>query len=91
MLSEEQGPLRRRHLLSCDSHDLCPGNRGKGVACCPPGTVAVPGGTGKCCQKGDLDCCEPKAVEGDAGDELSQLTPKLKRGQLCVKGKVRSK
>jgi hypothetical protein len=68
---------------------FAPGTGGKGVACCPPGTVAVPGGTGKCCAKGDLDCCEPKSIEGD--DELVQLTPKLKRGQLCVKGKVRSK
>ena len=66
---------------------FAPGTGGKGVACCPPGTIAVPGATGKCCPKGDLDCCEP--TDPDPDDELSPLSPKLKRGQLCVKGKVR--
>jgi hypothetical protein len=68
---------------------FAPGTNGKGVACCPPGTVAVPGATGKCCPKGELGCCEPQPIPGDDDDELMTLTPKLKRGQLCVKGKVR--
>ena len=66
---------------------FAPGTGGKGVACCPPGTIAVPGGTGKCCPKGDLDCCDPGSGPDD--DLRLRSHPKLKRGQLCVKGKVR--
>lgn len=78
----------------CVNGTCCPANRttfrpgtgGKGVACCPPGTVAVPGGTGLCCPKGQPKCCEkldPRA--GD--DDLTPLGPK--KGQLCVNGKLR--
>ena len=66
---------------------FAPGTNRKGAACCPPGTIAVPGETGQCCPKGDLSCCEPKDLDPD--DLLAPLVPKLKRGQLCVKGKVR--
>ena len=66
---------------------FAPGTNRKGVACCPPRTIAVPGKIGQCCPKGDPTCCDPKDVPG--GDEdLVTLTPKLKRGQLCVKGKT---
>lgn len=63
-----------------------PGTNGKGVACCPPGTIAVPGATGKCCPRNDLQCCDPPPA--DEGDEVVSLGPRLARGQLCVKGKV---
>ncbi|MFN0156198.1 MAG: hypothetical protein ACKVUT_17630 [Gaiella sp.] len=66
---------------------FAPGTNRKGVACCPPGTVAVPGGVGECCKKGDPKCCTPP--DPDPDDDLAPLAPKLKRGQLCVKGKVR--
>ena len=66
---------------------FAPGTNRKGVACCPPGTIAVPGAVGLCCPKGDLDCCTPK--DADPDDDLVPLSPKLKRGQLCVKGEVR--
>ena len=63
-----------------------PGTRNL-VACCPPGTIAVPGVSGHCCPKGKPDCCKPE--DPDPDDDLTPLGPKLKRGQLCVKGKIR--
>ena len=66
---------------------FAPGTNRKGVACCPPGTVAVPGREGVCCKKGDPDCCTPP--DPDPDDDLTPLAPKLKRGQLCVKGAIR--
>ncbi len=65
---------------------FAPGTKGKGVACCPPGTIAVPGGTGLCCPPADKDCCDKYDVRND-DDELSVLGPK--KGNLCVKGKLR--
>lgn len=65
-----------------------PGTRGRGVACCPPGTVAVPGGAGLCCKRGDRHCCDafdPRVSTGD--DELPSLG--LPKGRLCVNGKSR--
>lgn len=67
---------------------FAPGTNGKGVACCPAGTIAVPGRTGQCCPKGDMTCCDPEDTTDD--DLLAPLGKKLKRGQLCVKGKVRT-
>jgi hypothetical protein len=64
---------------------FAPGTNGKGAACCPAGTIAVPGAVGWCCPKGDMDCCAPISFGGD--DELVGLRPAPKRGQLCVKGK----
>ena len=64
-----------------------PGSNKKSVACCPPGTIAVPGGAGECCPKGDANCC--KSRDPDPADDLAPLGIRLKRGQLCVKGKVR--
>ena len=66
---------------------FAPGTNRKAAACCPSGTIAVPGALGQCCPKGDLDCCKPK--DPDPTDDLAPLGVKLKRGQLCVKGKVR--
>ena len=63
-----------------------PGSSGKGVTCCPSGTIAVPGGSGLCCRKGDLDCCDKHDVrKGD--DELTPLGPR--KGHLCINGKIR--
>jgi hypothetical protein len=66
---------------------FAPGTKGKGVACCPPGTVAVPGGTGLCCRKGDLNCCAKNDPRKDADEDLTSLG--LKRGTLCINGEVR--
>ncbi len=65
---------------------FAPGTNKKRVACCPPGTVAVPGGVGECCPKNDPDCCKTK--DPDPDDDLAPLGKKLNRGQLCVNGKV---
>lgn len=63
-----------------------PGSSGKAAACCPPGTIAVPGGTGLCCPKGKPNCCEEFDVRaGD--DETGTLGPP--KGRLCVNGKLR--
>ena len=64
---------------------LAPGTNGKGVACCPPGTIAVPKEAGLCCPKGKPKCCDPKGGGPGSDDDLQLL---LKRGQLCVKGKI---
>jgi len=63
-----------------------PGSSGKAAACCPPGTIAVPGGVGLCCPKGKPNCCEE--VDRRAGDvETAALGPP--KGRLCVNGKLR--
>ncbi len=64
-----------------------PGSNGKGVACCPTGTIAVPGGTGLCCPKGKPRCCDTYDRRIDDGEELARLG--VKRGYLCVKGSQR--
>lgn len=65
---------------------FAPGTSRRGVACCPPGTAAVPGGIGLCCRKGRRHCCDefdPRVQNED----LSSLG--LARGRLCVNGSVR--
>jgi hypothetical protein len=56
--------------------------RKNAVACCPPGTIAVPGEAGLCCPKGNPNCCEKYS----SNEELTNLLPK---GKLCVNGKLR--
>lgn len=63
-----------------------PGSSGKGVACCPAGTIAVPGGSGLCCPKGKPKCCEQYDVR-DGDGETSTLGPP--KGKLCVNGTIR--
>ena len=72
------------------------GTNTKGVACCPPGTIAVPdnkqnpSNVGQCCRKGDPRCCQGFWSKDD---ELAQLKPdpkkEIKRGRLCVNGRIR--
>ncbi len=65
-----------------------PGSNGKGVACCPAGTIAVPGGVGLCCPKGKTHCCDNYDTRVSSGDDdLARLG--VKKGHLCVKGSVR--
>lgn len=64
-----------------------PGSSKKAVACCPPGTVAVPGGVGLCCPKGKPGCCDAFDPRADASD-LAPLG--LPKGKVCVNGKVRN-
>jgi hypothetical protein len=66
---------------------FAPGTRKRGVACCPPGTVAVPGGIGLCCRRGDRDCCEQ--YDTRIGDEENLPPLPLRRGRLCVNGRIR--
>jgi hypothetical protein len=91
----QDGSCCPRNIGRCVNGTCCPairttfrpGSNRKGVACCPPTTVAVKGGVGLCCPKNKPNCCEkhdPRA--GD--DELSTLGPG--KGQLCVKGKLRN-
>ena len=64
-----------------------PGSGKKAVACCPPGTVAVPGGVGLCCPKGKPKCCDKYDPRADDSDTAT-LGPS--KGMLCVNGKQRS-
>ena len=65
-----------------------PGSNGKGVACCPAGTIAVPGGVGLCCPKGARHCCDTYDARVSSGDgDLANLG--VKKGLLCVKGGLR--
>lgn len=66
---------------------FAPGTRGRGVACCPPGTVAVRGGTGLCCRRGDRDCCE--RYDSRIVDDEGFAPLPLRRGRLCVNGRIR--
>ena len=65
---------------------FAPGTNNKGAACCPPGTIAVPGGVGLCCPKGKAKCCDEFDSRVDTG-ELAPLG--MGKGKLCVKGKVK--
>ncbi len=77
----------------CVKGKCCPAIRttraaggGRAVACCPPGTIAVPGRTALCCPKGDKNCCDnfdPRSSD----DETPPLPPP--KGKLCVRGKLR--
>ncbi len=62
------------------------GPNSRAVACCPAGTIAVPGATGLCCRRGHKDCCD-KFDPRNGDDDLSPLPPP--RGKLCVNGKLR--
>jgi hypothetical protein len=76
----------------CVNGTCCPairttkGSGGKPVACCPSGTIAVPGAVGLCCRKGDLNCCDKHDIRKN-DDELSPLGPG--KGKLCVNGKIK--
>lgn len=68
---------------------FAPGTNKKGVACCPPGTIAVPGKIGYCCPRSNKRCC----VVGPDADPSDDLTPlpqpvKLRKGELCINGGV---
>ena len=64
-----------------------PGSSKKAVACCPPGTVAVPGGVGLCCPKSKPNCCDAYDTRVDTGE---QGTLGVNKGKLCVNGKQRN-
>lgn len=76
----------------CVNGACCPAIRttraasGRGVACCPTGTIAVPGARALCCRKGDLDCCD-KYDPRKGDDDLSPLGPG--KGRLCINGRIR--
>jgi len=90
----EDGSCCPRSIGRCVNGTCCPairttfrpGTRRKSVACCPPGTIAVPGGTGLCCPKGKPKCCEDFDVRA-GNDEIGTLGPG--KGRLCVNGKLR--
>ncbi len=66
---------------------FAPGSGQRGVACCPSGTKAVPGGIGLCCPRGQRNCCD-KFDPRKGDDELAPLPPP--RGKLCVNGRLRN-
>ena len=66
---------------------FAPGTRKRGVACCPPGTIAVKGGIGLCCRRGDPDCCDK--YDTRIGDDENLPPLPLQRGRLCVNGRIR--
>lgn len=88
----QDGSCCPRSKGRCVNGTCCPAIRttrassGKAVACCPAGTVAVPGARALCCRKGDLDCCD-KYDPRKGDDEVGALGPR--KGTICVNGRLR--